>query len=71
MAAACFKTRIVSDVVPKYNLYFGSEIWVMRENVRAYNFWCFFIVNTIALYATQFALSVVEGRHTVIYHCME
>jgi len=36
--AECFKTRIVSDIAPKYNLYFGSEIWIMRENVRTYNF---------------------------------
>jgi hypothetical protein len=33
--AECFKTRIVSDIVPKHNLYFGSQIWVLRENVRA------------------------------------
>jgi len=29
------------------------------------------IVNSITLYATQFALSVVEGGYTVIYHCLE
>jgi hypothetical protein len=38
LGAECFKTRIVSDIVPQYHLYFGNEIWDMRENVRAYFF---------------------------------
>jgi hypothetical protein len=60
------------DTVPKSNLYFGSEIWVMREKVRPCIF-CFFnaLVNNIASNATQFARLVIEGRHTAVYHCLE